>query len=112
MDHTVSEEGDLVIVALKGDIDLEYSASARDILLDAAGKGSGVVVDLSGVTMIDSSGVAGLLEAFQSARKRGKGFVLASIDDSVNRVLKLARLDTVFEIADDVEAAKRSLARR
>ncbi len=108
MEHIVTEEGDLVIVALKGDLVLEYSASARDILLEAADEGAGVVVDLSGVTMIDSSGVAGLLEAFQSARHRGKGFILASVDESVLRVLKLARLDTVFEIADDVEAARQA----
>ncbi len=109
MQHDVTEQDGLVIVALKGDIDLEYSASMRDILLKAADEGTGVVVDLSGVTMIDSSGVAGLLEAFQSARKRGKGFILASVDESVLRVLKLARLDTVFEIADDIEAARQAI---
>lgn len=70
--------------------------------------GTGVVVDLSGVTIIDSSGVACLLEAFNSVRHRGKGFILASVDESILRVLKLARLDTVFEIADDVEAARRA----
>ena len=110
MEPVVTEEDDLVIVALKGDIDLEYSVSAREILLEAAGKGPGVIVDLSGVTMIDSSGVAGLLEAFQTARHRGKGFILASVDESVFRVLKLARLDTVFEIADDVEAARQKIS--
>ena len=109
MEHDVSEEDGLVIVALKGDIDLEYSAAAREILLEAAGKGAGIVVDLSGVTMIDSSGVAGLLEAFQSARKRDKGFILASVDESVLRVLKLARLDTVFEIVEDIEAARQAI---
>lgn len=110
MEHDVTEEDGLVIIALKGEIDLEYSASAREILLEAAGKGAGVVVDLSGVTMIDSSGIAGLLEAFQAARKRGKGFILASVDESVLRVLKLARLDTVFEIADDIEAARQAIS--
>ncbi len=110
MEHQVTEKDGFVIVALKGDIDLEYSASARDILLKAADKGAGVIVDLSGVTMIDSSGIAGLLEAFQDARHRGKGFILASVDESVLRVLKLARLDTVFEIADDIEAARQSLS--
>ncbi len=77
-------------------------------MLEAAGKGARVVIDLSGVTMIDSSGVACLLEAFQSARHQGKGFTLASVDETVLRVLKLARLDTVFEIADDIEAARQA----
>ena len=68
-----------------------------------------VVVDMSGVAVIDSSGVASLLEAFQTARKRGKEFVLASVGESVSRVLKLARLDTVFKITDDVEGAKQAI---
>ncbi len=110
MDHTITEEGDVVVVALKGDIDLEFSFHAREVLLEAVGEALAVVVDMSGVGMVDSSGVASLLEAFQAARKRGKGFVLAAVGQPVIRVLKLARLDTVFEIADDVEAAKKSLA--
>lgn len=109
MEHTVTEDGDLVIVALKGEIDLEYSNQVRKVLLDVIGEPHGIVVDMSGVSMIDSSGVASLLEAFQTARKRGKKFVLASVGESVSRVLKLARLDTVFKIADDVEGAKQAI---
>jgi len=111
MEYTVAEkEGNLVIVALKGEVDLKYSADLRKILLDATAKAGGVVVDMSGVRMIDSSGIASLLEAFQTARKRGKGFVLAGAGESVIKVLKLARLETVFEIVDDVETACRQVA--
>ncbi len=110
MNYTVTEENDLIVVALKGEIDLEFSNDMRDVLLGAVGDGRGVVVDLSGVSMIDSSGIASLLEAFQKARNRGKGFVLAAAGDSVLRVLKLARLDTVFHVEKDVDAAKKALA--
>ncbi|MBT3306641.1 MAG: STAS domain-containing protein [Alphaproteobacteria bacterium] len=110
MEYTVTEQEDLIIVALSGDVDLKYSPDLREILLDAAGKAGGIVVDMSGVMMIDSSGVASLLEAFQMARKRGKGFSLASVGSSVNKVLNLARLETVFDIYDDVETARRAIA--
>ena len=110
MNYTITEENDLTVVALKGEIDLEFSNDMREVLLGAVGEARGVVVDLSGVSMIDSSGIASLLEAFQSARKRGKEFVLAGADDAVLRVLKLARLDTVFQIEKDVDAAKKALA--
>ncbi len=110
MEYTVTEKGNLIIVALKGDVDLEYSPELRDALLDAAGKADGIVVDMSGVLMIDSSGVASLLEAFQITRKRGKGLVLADVGESVIKVLKLARLETVFEIVDDVETARQAIA--
>ena len=110
MEYTITEENDLVIIALKGEIDLEFSNDMREVLLGAVGDAEGIVVDLSGVSMIDSSGIASLLEAFQNARKRGKNFVLAAADDSVLRVLKLARLDTVFHVEDDLDSAKKALA--
>ncbi len=103
MEHNIRQEGDIVVVSLKGEIDLEFSAAVRTVLLDCVGRGSDVLVDMSEVGLIDSSGVSSLLEAFQNARKKGKGFVLAAVGDSVMRVLKLARLDTVFNIAESVE---------
>ena len=110
MDHTITIDGDCVVVALHGDIDLHYSNHARDVLLQATDEGLAVVVDMSGVGMIDSSGVASLLEALQASRKRNKRFIIVAVALSVDRVLKLARLETVFEIAENVDAAKRSLA--
>ena len=109
MEFTITEESDLTVVALKGEIDLEFSNDMRDVLLGAVGDARGVVIDLSEVSMIDSSGIASLLEAFQTARNRGKDFVLAAVDESVLRVFKLARLDTVFHIENDVDAAKKAL---
>lgn len=109
MKPIVTEDGDILVVSFSGEVDLEYSVHARKVLLDAVGRAGGVVVDLSKVSMIDSSGLASLLEAFQNARKRGKGFVLAGAENSIIRVFKLARLDTVFAIEDDVEAAKRTI---
>ena len=108
MELSIVEEGDIAVVTLKGDLDLEHSNRMRQNLLDILGKARAVIVDLAGVTMIDSSGIASLLEGFQEARKKGKDFVLAAPGDPVIRVLKLARLDTVFQIADDVTAAKKA----
>jgi anti-sigma B factor antagonist len=102
MKHHIREVGDTIIVAFEDDIDLECSGEARDVLIDCVSRGVNIQVDLSGVSMIDSSGVASLLEAFQNARKKGKTFTLAGVGESVMRVLKLARLDTVFPFADSV----------
>ena len=110
MELSIVEEGDIAVVTLKGDLDLEHSNRMRQNLLDILGKARAVIVDLAGVTMIDSSGIASLLEGFQKARKKGKDFVLAAPGDPVIRVLKLARLDTVFQIADDVTAAKKAVS--
>jgi anti-sigma B factor antagonist len=45
--------------------------------------------------------VASLVEAFQSARRRGTTFALAGVSVPVRRVLELGRLDRVFTILDD-----------
>lgn len=102
MQHDTIIDGDFVIVTFTGEIDLEHSPAAREVLLDGLKKGRTMIVDLGGVNVIDSSGVASLLEAFQAARNKGKDFCIAAVTEPVFRVFKLARLETVFEIVDSV----------
>lgn len=98
MKHEVTDEGESVVIAFEGDIDLQTSPKARDALLDAVGRGRAVVVNLAGVGYIDSSGVASLVEALQTAKKGGQTLALAAVSEGAMRVLKLARLDAVFTI--------------
>ena len=103
MKHEVREEGGAIVVSFEGDVDLQTSPDVRKVLLECVGRGQSVVVDLSGIGYIDSSGVASLVEGFQTARKSGHNLVLASVSDGALRVLKLARLDKVFTICDSIE---------
>ncbi len=98
----LTDEGDALVMAFEGDIDLECSAEVRALSLDCVSRKPVVVVDMSGVAVIDSSGVATFLEAYQSARKQGEAFVLAAVGEAVTRVLRLARLDGVLTLADSV----------
>lgn len=100
--HDVREEQGTVVVAFEGDVDLESSPAARKVLLEQVGGGSDVVVDLSRVGYMDSSGVASLVEAFQDSRRRGTRFALAAVSPRALRVLQLARLDKVFTIHETV----------
>ncbi len=98
MEHAVREEQKTLVVSLQGEVDLEHSPKAREILLDCVAKKRDVLVDLSEVSYIDSSGVASLVEAFQTAKKAGSAFGLVSVNPAAMRVLELARLDKVFLI--------------
>ena len=69
-------------------------------MLDALTRAPRVAVDLSAVSYIDSSGIAALVEGFQNARGKGQPFELVSVSAPVLAVLKLARLDRVFQIRD------------
>jgi anti-sigma B factor antagonist len=103
MTHRVREERGILVVSFQGDVDLEYSPKARRVLLDTVEQRRDVLVDLSGVSYIDSSGVANLVEAFQLSRQNGTGFALVSVNPAALRVLQLARLDKVFTIHASLE---------
>ena len=110
MNYETKEEQGVTVVSLSGDVDLQSSPEARKILIECVDKGKSLIVDLSGVGYIDSSGVASLVESFQRSRKNGHGFVLVAVSEGALRVLKLARLDKVFTICDTLEDGLASIS--
>jgi len=102
MEHEIRDENGATVVAFRGDVDLQSSPEARKVLLEAVARGTGVLVDLSAVDYIDSSGVASLVESFQKARKQDQGYVLVAVSEGARRVLELARLDKVFTICGTI----------
>jgi anti-sigma B factor antagonist len=103
METNVRDENGVCVVCFSGDVDLESSPGARKTLLDCVGNGQTVLVDLSSVDYIDSSGVASLVEGYQAAKGAGHGFALVAVSEAALRVLKLARLDRIFKIHATVE---------
>jgi anti-sigma B factor antagonist len=101
----ITESEGRLIIALEGEIDLEQAGTVRHALLDALKKGRNVLVDLSQVTYIDSSGIASLVEGLQVAKKQKSELALVAVSVRVRRVLELARLDKVFQIHADLAAA-------
>jgi len=91
----------IVLIRLRGEVDLSWSQQVRQAVLAALERHPAVGVELSEVSYIDSSGIAALVEGFQSARARGGRFALVAISDAVRAVLELARLDRVFLIVAD-----------
>lgn len=110
MDYSVDNRPDTIVISLRGEVDLHQSPTLRRVLLDAVAKGAPVLVEMQSVSYIDSSGVASLVEALQTARKRKTGFSLVAVSDPALRVLQLARLDKVFPILANLEAAAGSAA--
>src|ERR1700720_1165822 len=94
------------VLPLEGEIDLhvspEVAASLRTMI---AKKPKQLVVDLSRVTYLDSSGLAVLIENMQKVQEYGGKFALAGVQESVQHILEIARLDQVFQIFPDVDSA-------
>lgn len=102
MNCSIRNEGGFTVVALSGDVDLQYSPEARKQILAQLNKNNDVLVDLSGVSYIDSSGIASLVEGFQLARTRKLRFGLVGVSNATLQVLQLARLDKVFPIKSSI----------
>ncbi len=105
MEHDITQNDKATIVAFRGDVDLESSPRARKILLDALDGAAVLLVDMSGVSYIDSSGIASLVESFQTGRAKGTRFALVAVSEPALRVLQLARLDKVFDLHGSVDEA-------
>lgn len=94
------------VLPLKGEIDLHVSPRiASSIQTMLAEKPKQVVVDLSEVTYIDSSGLAVLIEGMQNAAAYGGKFALAGLQETVRPIFEIARLDQVFQIFPNTDAA-------
>lgn len=102
MNYNIHNEGDFVVIALSGEVDMHYSPEARKQILAQLNKNQNVLIDLSAVSYIDSSGIASLVEGFQLARNKKLQFGLVGVSDAAHQVLQLARLDKVFLIKDKI----------
>lgn len=110
LDINARSKGDMYIVDVRGEVDLYSSKMLRDYIFTAIKQRQPqvVIVELSNVTYIDSSGIATLVEGLQLARKYETQFKLAGLSQLVLEVFQLVRLERVFEIYPSEEEALKS----
>jgi len=94
------------VLALEGDVDLhvspELAASLQDIV---AGRPVRLVVDLSRVTYIDSSGLAVLIRAVNDVEAYGGTVMIAGAQQAVNTIIEASGLSRFFLAFPHVDAA-------
>lgn len=113
MDVSSTTVGDVVVVTVDGAVDAGSGEAMRTELerLVAAGQ-QRLVVDLTAVPFMDSSGLATLVQTFKRVRI-GEGDVLvAGLQEDVLRIFQLVRLDRVFDLFPDADSAVASFDRR
>lgn len=85
------------IIDCSGDVDLYSSTDLRATLLSEMRSGApSVLINMTDVTYIDSSGIATLVEGLQLSRQTKTRFGLFGLRPNARSVLQLARLDKVF----------------
>ena len=103
---------DALLVRVIGELDLSTHEQLRGPLIDAAGTGSSVVVDLSECEFVDSSGIRALLlghEAIRSSDSGVKRVLIAGAQPQVRRVLEMTGVDDAIPVHDSVENALATL---
>ncbi|MGA2497302.1 MAG: STAS domain-containing protein [Tepidisphaeraceae bacterium] len=96
------KEGDAVVAAVAGEVDLHNSPQLRKELMEliARHKPKRMVLNLAQVPYMDSSAIAVLVEVLRKVGKGGK-VVLTTLQPRVRGILEIAKLNEVFKIAAD-----------
>lgn len=98
------------ILALEGEIDLHRSPQVKESLEPLiAQKVPRILLDFSGVTYVDSSGLATMIETLQRIQSYGGKFAMFGLRESVRNIFEIARLDQIFTIFPDEASAVASV---
>lgn len=109
-DIQVTNVGDVSVVAFSGRLDMVSAPRLRAQLAELAAAGRArLVVELSGVPFIDSSGLGALISGLKSARQAGGDLRLAGPGEQAVSVLRLTTLDRVLVCHATVEEAVAAL---
>ena len=97
---------DGLAVSIGGEIDLIRSPQLRTELAEILDTGlERLVIDLTAVPFMDSSGVATLVEALQTQRRADRKLILCGLQSKVRSIFEISRLDMVFTITEDLNTA-------
>jgi anti-sigma B factor antagonist len=113
MTTNIRQVGDVTVVDLNGRIALgEESAGLRDLIANLLSEGHvKILLNLAGVDYIDSSGLGALVSGVASVRRAGGEMKLVNLSNKVDDLMEVTRLYTVFDIADNEQAALASFGK-
>ena len=110
MEITQTEMNGIVVVALQGRLDTNTSVTLEEELLNLAGeKSRRIVVDLSELDFISSSGLRVLLTAGKKSKGVNGRIVLCALTDHVKQVFDVAGFTMLFSLYPSQEEAVKSL---
>ena len=95
-----SKDGDTLLVSLCGELDLANSDTAEAALTGALKTGEQVIVDMSELEFIDSTGIALLVAALRGDGVAGRLRFIPSRFSAVSRVLQVTGIEERLPLAD------------
>src|SRR3954453_10794788 len=112
MKFNTRQSGDVTILDLSGKITIGSGEEAlRNSIQELMNSGATkILINMSGVTMIDSSGIGELVSAYTTATNRGTKLKLTNLPAKVSDILTITQLITVFDVYDNEADAVNSFA--
>ncbi|MDC3175424.1 STAS domain-containing protein [Candidatus Pelagibacter sp.] len=98
MTYQVKEENNISTVFLNGEIDMDVTDKAKDVILPLIEAGKEVHLNLKDVEYMDSSGISVLIESHQKALELGTKVTLKEISKSVLKVIMMAKLEQILNL--------------
>ncbi|MEK6794446.1 MAG: STAS domain-containing protein [Spirochaetota bacterium] len=96
----------VIILDIKGEIDLYNAPDIKDNIKTQIDKGKKkIIINLKGVSYIDSSGIGALISSLSNLKKVGGGLKIIHVYDSVKKVFELTKLTSFFEIYNNEDEA-------
>lgn len=95
--------GQVAVITLPGEIDVNNAEQVREDLLSVLGRGATLLVaDLSKTTFCDSAGVSALVQTFRRATETGSSMRMVVATPAVQRVLSITGVDRLVEVFPSV----------
>jgi anti-sigma B factor antagonist len=105
MKTSFRDQGNVRIVAVEGDVDLNSSGELRKVLFAALGGVNRLVINLGGIRYLDSSGIATLIEVLKECQKAKTEFALFAMSPAVHEVFRLTHVIKIFRVYENEEQA-------
>ena len=98
MSYKVTEDGNIATIHLDGEIDMDVTEKAKEVIFPHIEAGKEVHLNLSNVQYMDSSGISVLIESHQKALEKGTKLVLKDVSKSVLKVIMMAKLEQILNL--------------
>ena len=98
MTYKVSEEGNVSTVFLNGEIDMDVTEKAKEVILPLVEAGKEVHLNLKDVSYMDSSGISVLIESLQKALEKNTKVIVKEVSKSVLKVIMMAKLEQILNL--------------
>ena len=98
MSYTVNEEGNIATVHLDGEIDMDVTEKAKEVILPIVESGKEVHLNLKDVSYMDSSGISVLIESHQKALEKNTKVIIKDVSKSVLKVIMMAKLEQILNL--------------